>query len=116
MRGDKWKAGVPLGKSMNGPDLIDAETMMRAIGALHSAHVFLTVSPNGTGSSGGVVTALTALFDVLPGSALPATVTTETIWPCKEHGDFWSHVFAGLYALDLEISKTYKNEALWKQA
>ena len=89
---------------------------MRALGALHSAHVFLTVAPDGIGSSGGVVTTLTAMFDVLPGSALPPVVTTTTTWPCKEHKEFWPHVFAGLYALDQEIGRTYENETLWKKA
>jgi len=101
-------------KSTNGPDEVDVEMMMRAIGALHSGHVGLMCSPAGTGSSGGVMVTATMMFDVLPGSSLPKAVTAESLYPCKECGTFWGHVFSVLHALDYKIAQVYQNEALWK--
>ncbi len=97
-----------------GPDWIDVETLMRAIGALHSGHVAVIVSPDGIGSTGGVDVAASMLFDVLPGSALPESVVSHKRWPCDTHKTLAAHAFALLYELDYAISKVYKNETLWK--
>jgi len=96
------------------PDWIDVETMMRALGALHSGHVAVIVSPDGTGSTGGVDVGVSMLFDVLPGSSLPADVAVHKAWPCGTHTTLATHAFALLYDLDYEISKVYRQEALWK--
>ncbi len=101
-------------KSTNGPDWIDVEMLMRAIGGLHSGHVGLIVSPDGIGSSGGVVVVASMLFDVLPGSSLPEHVAVHKNWPCNTHKTLAAHTFALLHELDYEISKVYKNESLWK--
>jgi hypothetical protein len=103
-----------MGKSTNGPDWIDIEMMMRAMGSLHTGRVGVTILPLGIGSSGGLSIACSMMFDVLPGSQLPPVVSTESTWPCNSHADLVGHVFAGLHTLDYEISKVYKNEALWK--
>jgi hypothetical protein len=97
----------------NGPDWIDVEMLMRAIGGLHSGHVAVIVSPDGIGSSGGVDVAASMIFDVLPGSSLPASVVAHGKWPCKDHKTLAAHAFATLHQLDFEISKVYKNESLW---
>lgn len=97
-----------------GPDWTDVEMLMRAIGAIHSAHVAVVVSPSGTGSSGGVDVAASALFELLPGSALPPTVQVGKRWPCTTHRTLAAHAFSLLHELDYEIGKVYKNEALWK--
>jgi hypothetical protein len=97
-----------------GPDWIDLEMLMRALGGLHSGHVALIVSPDGTGSSGGVDVAGSMLFDVLPGSSLPASVAVHKRWPCATHKTLAAHSFSLLHELDYEISKVYKNESLWK--
>jgi hypothetical protein len=102
-----------MGKPSNGPDLTDVETLMRAIGSLHTGTVGVVFSPRGIGSSGGVEVSCAMNFDVLPGSALPPVVMVTSQWPCADGHDFWSHVFDGLYKLDFEISKVYKNEDLW---
>jgi hypothetical protein len=101
-------------KSTNGPDWIDVEMLMRAIGGLHTGEVAVVVSPAGTGSSGGVDVAASMLFDVLPGSSLPASVVVHKIWPCATHKTLAAHAFALLHDLDYEISKVYKQESLWK--
>lgn len=97
-----------------GPDWIDVEMLMRAIGAIHSAHVAVVVSPDGIGSSGGVDVAASALFDHLPGSALPADVGVTKVWPCNTHKTLAAHAFALLHELDYAISQVYKQESLWE--
>lgn len=101
-------------KSTNGPDWTDVETHMRALEALHSAHVAIIVSPAGTGFSGGVQVVASAIFERLPGSQLPASVTAMKGWPCATHARLSELAFSLLYTLDFEISKVYKNEKLWK--
>lgn len=101
-------------ESANGPDVMDVATMMGAIGSLHSAHVALIVSPGETGSPTPVDLALSALFDVLPGSSLPAGVGVHSSYPNKQGTSFWGEVYRLCWMLDEEISKVYKQESLWK--
>lgn len=101
-------------KSTNGPDVLDVETMMRALGALHSGSVSIALSPRGTGSSGGLVTSAQIALDVLPGSSLPTVIGATSEWPCKKCGSFWGHMFGLLYELDVEVGRTYRQETLWK--
>jgi len=103
-----------MGKSTNGPDLIDCEAMMRAMGALHSGHVELMLRPLGTGLGVSVEIELVMKFDVLPGSQLPAEIKSVSSYPCGVCGSFWGHVFSGLYALDFQIGQTYEQSELWK--
>jgi len=98
----------------NGPDWIDVEMLMRAIGGLHSGHVAIIISPDGIGSSGGVDVAASMLFDVLAGSSLPSAVATHGTFPCATHKTLAAHAFSLLHDLDFEIGKVYKNESLWK--
>ena len=108
------KEGVSLAKQTSGPDWTDVEMMMRSIGSLHSGECGLTVLPRGIGATGGLSTAASIMFHVLPGSSVPEFVTVIKDWPCSSHRDLASHCFALLHELDFEISKVYKNEALWK--
>ena len=107
-REKRWRA------SSIGPDEMDVETMMRAMGALHSGTVCVAFSPVGTGSSGGVLTTAQIVFDVLPGSQLPSVVGTTGQWPCNQCKSFWGHIYHLLHSLDHEISKVYEQESLWK--
>ena len=102
-----------MGKSTIGPDWIDVETMMRALSALHSGQVGLTVLPRGIGSSGGLSVAASIMFDVLPGSSIPPCVSVMKNWPCASHSTFQGHCFALLHELDFEISKVYSSSTLW---
>jgi hypothetical protein len=97
-----------------GPDWIDVEMMMRSISALHSAHVAVIVTPFGTGSTGGVEVAASALFEKLPGSSLPESVAVNKGWPCSTHKTLAAHAFALMHDLDFAISKVYQNERLWE--
>jgi len=99
---------------MKGPDWMDVESLMRAIGGLHSAHVALVISPDGIGSSGGIEVAASAIFDRLSGSALPTDVGIVKAWPCNTHKTLAAHAFALLHELDYAISQVYQNEELWK--
>jgi hypothetical protein len=101
-------------KSTNGPDWTDVEMIMRAISAVHGGHVALVFSPNGTGATGGLDVAASMIFDVLPGSLLPATVATSSVWPCSTHKTLAAHAFDALHRLDFEIGKAYKSEPLWE--
>jgi len=105
--GKAWHA------SSTGPDEVDIETMMRAIGALHSGTVGVTLSPLGIGSTGGMTIQAAINLDVLPGSSIPSVIKAESDWPCAVCGSFLAHVYSVLYALDSEIGRTYKNERLW---
>lgn len=100
--------------SSNGPDEIDCETMMRAMGALHSGVVTVAFSPLGIGSSGGVQTVAEMHFTVLPGSALPSIVGATATWPCNQCASFWGHIYHLLHSLDVEIGRVYQQESLWK--
>lgn len=97
-----------------GPDWIDVEMLMRAIGGLHSGHVAVVISPDGIGSSGGVEVAASILLEVLPGSALPADIAVIKKWPCNTHRTLAAHAFALLHELDYKIGQVYKQESLWK--
>lgn len=101
-------------KSTNGPDWMDVEGLMRAIGTLHSGNVAVIVTPCGTGSTGGVDVAASILFDVLPGSSLPESVIARADWPCDKHTTLAAHAFSLLYDLDHRISLVYKQESLWE--
>jgi len=101
--------------SSSGPDWIDVESLMRAIGSLHSGHVELRLQPNGNGLNGGVELTLSMHFDVLPGSSLPAVVEAKSAYPCPDCNDLATHVFGGLYKLDHEIGRVYGNSALWQE-
>jgi len=107
-RKDGWE------EPSSGPDWIDVEMLMRAIGGLHSGHVAIIVSPDGTGSSGGVDVAASMIFDVLPGSSLPGNVATRGVWPCSTHRTLAAHAFSLLHKLDAEIGKVYRQESLWE--
>lgn len=96
------------------PDWIDLEGMMRALEGLHSAHVAVVVSPAGTGFGTGVSVTASAIFERLPGSSLPATVTATKVWPCATHRTLAAHAYSLLHKLDFEISKVYKQDSLWK--
>jgi len=107
-RKDGWE------EPTSGPDWIDVEMLMRAIGGLHSGHVAVIVSPDGIGASGGVDVAASMLFDVLPGSRLPENVCVVKKWPCSTHKTLAAHAFSLLHELDFEISRVYQNERLWE--
>ena len=104
----EWRA------SSSGPDVLDVMAVMSAIGTLHSAHVALIVSPDATSPGTSIELAVSALFDVLPGSSIPSGVGAHASWPNKKGTSFWGEVYALAWALDEEISKVYKNEELWK--
>lgn len=97
-----------------GPDWVDISTMMKAMSALHSGHVGLTVLPAGPGSSSGLSVSAAIMFDLLPGSSLPPVVAVEQKWPCVGSKTFAGFCYGLLHKLDYEISRVYKQESLWK--
>lgn len=101
-------------ESSTGPDVLDCAVMMSALQSLHSAHVAVIVSPGGTGFTTSVDIAVSALFDVLPGSALTEGVGVHSVWPDPRGRSFWGLVYDLCWKVDEEISKVYRNEELWK--
>jgi len=101
-----------MGKSTNGPDLTDVETMMRAIESLHGGTVTLTVSPAGIGSTGGLAVVLAHVTEVIEGPAGVELLTISNRWPCPMHRDFWACIFEGFYRLDGKIARSYKQTTL----
>lgn len=100
--------------SSNGPDWIDVEMLIRAIGSLHSGAAGLTILQRGIGATGGLSVGASIMFNVLPGSSVPEAITVTKDWPCSAHRTLAGHCFALLHELDFAIGKAYENEALWK--
>lgn len=100
--------------STSSPDWIDVETMMRAMSALHSGRAGITVLPRGIGATGGLSVGASFMFDVLPGSSIPESVSAIKDWPCSSHRDLVSHCFALLYELDHKIQRMYEQTEIWK--
>jgi hypothetical protein len=101
-------------KPTSGPDWTDVEMMLRALAAMHSASVGVTLLQHGTGATGGLSVGANCMFNVLPGSSLPPALSISKRWPCAQHSDLAAHVFALLHELDFKIGQTYKNEKLWE--
>jgi hypothetical protein len=90
-------------KSSSGPDWVDIEATMRAVGKLHAGVVSLTILPCGTGATGGfrIVTTYAESIDAVQG---PDDITClETEWPCREGCTFAGHCYAQLIALDFQL-------------
>lgn len=99
--------GVSLASYSNGPDVMDLEVAMRAVGALHSGEVKVTITPHTGSVSGGLHIDLCMSLTVLPGSSLPKEVHAWSEWPCPGCKDFVQHLYAGVVALDWEMEKAY---------
>jgi len=91
----------------NGPDVTDLQAVMRAVGALNSGEVKVTITPRTGSVSGGLHVVTTITLTPLPGSSLPATISAECDWPTQGHSDFVGFLWAGIVALDGHIEKTY---------
>ena len=102
-----------MSKSMNGPDWIDVEMLMRAVSTMHGGKAGLTLLPRGIGSSGGIEVGASFLCDVVQGSSLEPAITIIKNWPCASHETLAGHCFAALHELDYAIGKVYRQETLW---
>ena|ERR1700754_3778484 len=93
--------------STTGPDETDLQAAMRAIGALHSGEVTVTITPIGGSPNGGLRIAATMSLTVLPGSSLPNQVTVESRWPCADCRGLVAHLWAEMIALDYAVEMTW---------
>ena len=100
--------------SSDGPDVLDVMTMGKAIGVLHSADVAVIVGARSDGSDTGVHLTASAIFQRLPGSSLPESVTACADWPTRTGESLWGLAYRLMWELDENISKVYKQESLWK--
>lgn len=101
-----------MGKSTNGPDQTDVETMMRAIEQAHTGRVQLTVSCAGIGPGGGLAVVLSFSLPSVCGREDEDQVLVVNRWPCPLHRDWWACIFEGLYRLDRAIGRQYHQDTL----
>jgi len=107
----EWGETV-MGKSTNGPDMIDCEALMRAIESLHGGTVVLTVFSEGIGGGTGLHVNITHIQDSLPSEPYVEAIGVGSVWPCGSHVDFWACVFEGLYKLDFKVSEAFVQQEL----
>lgn len=90
-------------ESTTGPDMLDLEMAMRAVGEITLGVVSLTVLPQGTGATGGLRVVLTwcANIDVVNGP--DDLIVNDSVWPCREGCTFQGHVLGGIAKLDHEL-------------
>lgn len=105
MKGMKpWRASSP------GPDWMDITNMLGALEHLHDVQCSITMKP---GSSLGsyVLWTIAALDQPTQASVLGQRVwVTSGEWPCPDHKDLTSCLFAGLFVLDQTlIEQKWKN-------
>ena len=97
-------------KSQNKPDWTDVIVMMRALETLHNVVITWCLTPGGYAGP--------SAFSTLAAYHVPqeASVMGQAIlamsgeFPCKEHADLASCVYAGLYQMDSALSSK-----LWYQ-
>jgi len=104
--GTKWR------ETKNSPDWIDVFATQRALEALHSVIVYITMTAAVFDGPGGCIT-IAAIRSSRHGDA---SVLGEPVicisgdWPCKEHADVQSCVYSGLLSMDSALSRN-----LWGQ-
>lgn len=98
-------------KQQNAPDWTDIFCLMKAIESLHSVVVTLTLSSTVFEGPLGIAV-LTAYHVPEEASVLGQPILAMSgEYPCPEHKDLVSCVFAALYSLDAALTKK-----LWKQS
>lgn len=96
--------------SSSQPDWTDVFILMKVLEELHGVLVSVHLGVGGFQGPSGFVTVAAMKVDAdasLLGS--PVAVLSGD-WPCREHSDLVLCVYAGLHALDTELSKK-----LWQQ-
>jgi hypothetical protein len=97
MRKAKWA------KSTSGPDWVDIEATMRAVGRMHAGVVSLTILPAGIGATGGLRIVVSFVESLEPVESPDDIICLETEWPCREGCTFEGHCYAQLLALDFSL-------------
>lgn len=104
--GSKWR------EPNNSPDWTDIFTLIRAVEVLHSVTVFVTLT---AGVYDGPV-GFTTIFAQHTAKQGEASVLGEPVlcssgeWPCQNHRDYASCVYAALLEIDSQLSSK-----VWKQ-
>ena len=99
-------------KSTNGPDWMDLEAAMRALGELTDGTVMVSFSPRGIGSTGGLQCAVTwhPKVDRVDGNL--EMIVTESYWPCAEGCTLEGHILAGIYILDSDLAERMRQREI----
>ncbi len=96
----------------NGPDWVDVMMFVNALDAIHECRTGILITTAGQGHNGSMHIALITNFDVVPGSSLTTTVTSESDFPCKQCATLPAHIYAGLYKHDFAIGEAYQQRHL----
>src|SRR5688500_18794004 len=82
------KGGTVMGKSANGPDILDCGPMMEAIGTLHGVDVSLTILPGGGRWPTGVEVLALAVRRPIARPAASYAVSRRVPYPNKDSATF----------------------------
>lgn len=96
-----------LPRSTNGPDWVDVCLFLLALDSLHGCSTVVTISTLGLLANETASVAILSVWDTLPGSQEPLTVTTERKLISRELQDLPGIVYNGLYSHDYSIGKRY---------
>lgn len=99
-------------KSTTGPDWTDIEGMLRALEALHTGEVVLTVSTAGIGASGGLVLSAHHVLATLGEDATHTGVGVDATWPNQQHAELAAAAYELLYRLDFAIGEHYQQQKI----
>lgn len=99
-------------KSTNGPDWTDVEMAIRAIDGVHLGKTTVTISPEGIGSTGGLLIDLRTVWPVLDGSHELREVVSSSRYPCKDCSSLEAHLLGGIYRHDFSIGEAYQQRFL----
>lgn len=98
-------------KSAGGPDWTDCLGLVKAIEALHGVLVVVSLGADSFDGPGGYIT-IAALRVDRDASVLGSPVAVLSgDWPCPDHADLGSCLFAGLHAMDVELARK-----VWQQS
>ena len=100
------------GRAANGPDWVDLEAAMRAVGNLSGGTVMVTCSPLGIGATGGLRCAVSWTSNTESVGGDQVMAITESTWPCPEGCTLEGHLLAGIYQLDHALVKRMKQSEL----
>lgn len=87
-------------------------SMVAALEELHTCRVNVVFTTRGGGHNGGMHIAVDAVFNVLPGSDLPKTVSVNAEWPSKKARSEMGLVYNLLWQLDYAIGQAYEQMTL----
>lgn len=99
-------------RSTSGADWTDILMMAKAMESLHECRVGLTAIPASAGHNGSAELSATAVFDRLPASDEPRTVSKKMMWPNAKNLTVDGCFYKLLWELDFAIGESYEQTRL----